>query len=244
MEHTKTSRKNNKNTMGLISVIPQTNNQKKFFDKYNSYDVISLSGFPGTGKTFIAMYKALEEFQRGQHTSVTIIRSAVTTRDIGFLPGNAKEKMSVYEAPYVAIVNELYNRGDSYDILKQKKQVDFIPTSYLRGRTFNNTIIVIDEAQNMSYQELYTVLTRIGKNCKVLVCGDVAQDDLTSKRYNTESGYKSILSTLRKMQSVLTITMHPEDIVRSGFVKEFILATHNVVDDRLASSKKIIELVG
>jgi predicted ribonuclease YlaK len=203
----------------------KTDNQKKFFNSYSDYQVISLSGYAGTGKTYIAIGRALADIEKGLYSELVVIRSAVPGRDIGFMPGTKAEKMAEYEAPYSIICNKLYNRGDAYGILKQKGVIKFDSTSFLRGVTFDNAIIVVDEMQNMSYQEIYTILTRIGDNTKVILCGDTRQDDLTSERYKESSGFDRITAKLAMVGSCISIEFGIDDIVRSGFVKEFILAT-------------------
>jgi phosphate starvation-inducible protein PhoH len=186
-----------------------------------------LTGSPGTGKSFLALFKALEDFEAGeQYQKIVIVRSSVSGRAMGFLPGSSKEKMEVFEAPYISIVNELYGRGDAYSILKNKGIIEFISSSFLRGTTWNNMIVIVDECQNMSYQELSTILTRFGSNCKLILCGDVNQDDLTSERYNETSGYAKILEILQGVKRAYSLTFGVDDIVRSGFVKDFIIAAN------------------
>lgn len=221
-------KKNKNSNNGGLKILPLagiTDNQKKFFTFYPKFQVVSLTGFAGTGKTYIALGQALADVERGLFDNVMIIRSAVPGRDLGFMPGNKKEKMGEYETPYIMICNKLYGRGDAYSVLRQKNVLHFESSSYLRGVTFDNTVLVIDEAQNMSYQELYTIMTRVGENCKVIMCGDTRQDDLTSERFKERSGYDLILKKLEMVPSCSRIDFHEEDIVRSGFVKEFILAT-------------------
>lgn len=221
-------KKNKKANTGLekLGVVePLTDNQEKFFDNYDNYEVISLTGYAGTGKTFIALYKALKSLEAGHYNRVLIIRSAVPGRDMGFLPGSKKEKMEAYEGPYISNVNKMFGRADSYTILKQHNLIQFESSSFLRGETFEDSVVIIDEAQNMSYQEIYTILTRIGDNCKVIICGDVLQDDLSSERFKEFSGYRSILNTLKLIPECYSIAFNEEDIVRSGFVKQLILVT-------------------
>ena len=204
---------------------PKTENQCKAFDYYEDGLNLSLLGYPGTGKSFISLYLALAEVEKNDSNSpnsVTIIRSVVPARDIGFLPGNEKEKSKVYEAPYVAICHELYGRGDAYEILKQKGIVKFETTSFLRSVTMDNTIVIVDECQNLNAGELHTVITRIGGCSKIIFCGDFAQNDLIFKRGET-SGLGSFQKILDKMKSFARIDFQAEDIVRSGLVKEYIL---------------------
>lgn len=220
--------KDNKNQTGLRlkPVTARTENQKEFLRNYNNYTLTSLEGCPGTGKTFLAMYAALNLVQKQSDTykKVHVIRSAVAVRDVGFLKGSLQEKIAVYEAPYVSIATELYDRGDAYNILKSKGVIEFVSTSYLRGITLDNCVLIIDECQNMSFQELHTILTRVGDNCKVFMCGDIYQDDLTSERFKEVSGYGDILTILSRMDGISRIDFKPDDIVRSGFVRDYIMA--------------------
>jgi len=147
----------------------------------------------------------------------------VPTRDIGFLPGSQKDKMKVYEAPYYDIASKLFNRGDAYEILKQRNQVEFISTSFLRGSTFDDCILVVDEVQNMSDQELHTVMTRVGENCRIIFCGDVKQDDLTSERKKEMSGLRIFMRIIERMKEFKFVEFQPADIVRSALVKAYIL---------------------
>lgn len=176
-----------------------------------------------THNTFLAMYKALQSLD-DDFRCVKVIRSSVTVRDIGFLPGNAKEKMAAFETPYAEICSELYGRGDAYEILKQKKLVEFHPTTHMRGITFSDCVVIIDECQNMTYQELNTLLTRVGENCKVILCGDVYQDDLTNPRYKEQSGYNDVIKILDRTGCSHRTKFEVNDIVRSGFVKQYIKA--------------------
>lgn len=228
LESNKKKKKGQQNTgLRLVPITAKTDNQKKFFGAYNKHQVISLSGYAGTGKTFIALYRALKSLEDGEVDNVMVIRSAVASRDIGFLKGDKNEKMGVYESPYIGICSKLYGRGDAYTVLKQKGQLTFESSSFMRGETFDNRVIIVDEAQNMSYQELYTLLTRLGENCKLILCGDMKQDDLTSERFKERSGFDEILKKLEMISPEYYTSIHfnVNDIVRSGFVKEFIIAT-------------------
>jgi phosphate starvation-inducible protein PhoH len=155
---------------------------------------------------------------------VFIIRSVVPTRDMGFLPGNQKEKMKVYEAPYQDIARKLFNRGDAYEILKTKNIVEFMSTSFVRGITLDDCVIIVDEVQNMNAMELHSVMTRVGENCKIIFCGDVRQDDLTSERKKELSGLREFLRIIDSMEEFDFIEFTAEDIVRSDLVKSYIIA--------------------
>lgn len=213
-----------KSNLRIQQVTPLTENQKTTFASYNKDKNILLHGLAGTGKTFISMYLALNEIlsKGSPYNKLIIVRSIVPTRDIGFLPGNTKEKTKVYEGPYYAICTELFGRGDSYELLKTKGIIDFMSTSFIRGMTLNDSIIIVDEINNMTFHELDSVITRIGRNCKLLMCGDFRQSDLTKQ--SERQGLSSFMSILTRMGSFDYVEFSEDDIVRSGLVKEYILA--------------------
>jgi phosphate starvation-inducible protein PhoH len=221
--------------MNLKTIHPKTDNQKKTFDAYDEDQNLILHGSPGTGKTFLSLYLSLYDMFRyddNPYEKITIIRSAQPSKDMGFLPGKESEKLAAYEAPYKGICSELFGRGDAYEILKLKGLIEFQSTSFLRGTTLDNCIIILDEAQNLSYMELKTVLTRVGDNSRIIICGDVLQDDLTSSRYNQESGLTKALKVFENIPSMTHIEFGIDDIVRSGFVREFIIAESELYDRR------------
>ena len=160
--------------------------------------------------------------------SVTIIRSVVPTRDMGFLPGKETEKTAVYEQPYQAICKELTNRGDGYDVLKQRGIIKFTTTSYIRGLTLDNTIVVVDECQNMTFHELDSIITRVGDNTRIIFCGDFKQTDLNKP--HDQSGIKEFMSILRRMNGFNSVEFNYDDIVRSGLVKDYIMAKDDILN--------------
>ena len=206
-------------------ISPMTDNQACAFDSWNEGQNLMLHGIAGTGKTFLAMYFAMKEVLDNDtcYRKVYIVRSIVPSRDIGFLPGSQKDKMKVYEGPYYDICSKLFGRGDAYEILKQKNNVEFISTSFLRGSTFDNCVLVVDEMQNMNDQELHTVMTRVGENCRIIFAGDVKQDDLTSERKKEYSGLKQFMEIIDKMRQFDFVEFEARDIVRSSLVKSYII---------------------
>lgn len=204
---------------------PITDNQKRAFNYWNENKNLMLHGMPGTGKTFVALNLALKEAlsPKSQIKKVFIIRSAVTGRDQGFMPGSAAQKMRYFEGPYQGICTKLFGRGDAYDVLKNRAVLTFSSTSFLRGETFDDCVIVVDECQNMSDQELHTIMTRVGENCRIIFSGDVKQDDLTSERKKEMSGLRSFLRILRNMNEFNFIEFDVNDIVRSDIVKSYII---------------------
>lgn len=166
--------------------------------------------------------------ERKTHDKMIIVRSVVPTRDMGFLPGSNKEKSKVYEAPYYSIFSELFGRGDAYEYMKTKGMVEFITTSFVRGITINDSVIIVDEFQNMTPGELHSVFTRIGKNCKVVFAGDIKQNDLDGRK--DVSGFKDFFKVIDKMKSFNVIEFNRDDIVRSDLVKEYIIAREDLED--------------
>jgi len=214
----------------LKHIQPITDNQVITFNAFDQGDNLFLHGCAGTGKTFISIYLALKEIENGRsrRRKLIIIRTAQSSKDIGFLPGTEKQKLEVYEAPYKAICAELYHRDDAYDILKTKGIIEFHSTSYLRGTTINDAIILVDEVQNQRYVELRTVLTRTGDHSRIILCGDTKQDDLTSERFKEASGLKDMMKVFNFMGSMTTVQFEIDDIVRSGFVRDFIIAENKL----------------
>jgi phosphate starvation-inducible protein PhoH len=203
---------------------PLTQNQRVTFQSFNEDKNLMLHGIAGTGKSFMALYLSLKQVLNDpdcQYKKVVIVRSVVPTRDMGFLPGNNKEKTKVYEAPYYAICTELFGRGDSYEYLKSKNVIEFISTSFIRGITLNDCIVIVDEMQNATLHELDSVITRVGHNCKVIFCGDFRQSDFT--REHERSGLPDFMRVVRNMRSFDFIEFEADDIVRSRLVKEYII---------------------
>lgn len=219
-----------KNRFEMRDIKPLTANQQKTFTAYENGQNLVLHGFAGTGKSFISLYLALDEILNGStiYDKVVVVRSVVPSRDVGFLPGSIKDKIKVYEEPYREICADLFGRGDAYDILKLRNAIEFTTTSFLRGLTFNNAIVIVDEAQNLVYSELYTTLTRLGDTSKLIVCGDFRQTDL--KKYESNNSLIHMMNILKKMNSVSFIEFEKQDIVRSNFVKEFIIKSTEYQD--------------
>ena len=171
----KKSKTINGSGLEIQQIEPLTRNQLAAFE---SESHLVLFGVAGTGKTFVGCYLAFDDMAKKEYEKLVIIRSAVPTRDIGFLPGTEKEKASVYEEPYKDIAVDIFGRGDAYQILKAKGLVEFMTTSYIRGITLRDAVIIIDECQNMSFHELDSIITRVGRNCRVILAGDFGQSDL------------------------------------------------------------------
>lgn len=202
-----------------------TNTQEEVFQSRGKHQL--LYGVAGTGKTFLSMYLALDDIlNHNFYRKLYIVRSVVSSRNMGYLPGNEKEKAAVYEEPYRSVCSELFDRGDAYDYLKHLGVIEFKTTSFLRGITLDDCIVFVDEFQNMTAHELNSIVTRIGKNCKLVVSGDCRQDDLQQNREKT--GAWDFMQIARKMKSFHFVEFGFEDIVRSEFVKEYIITRYQL----------------
>ena len=223
-------RKLKQSGLNLEIIEALTPTQQAVFDSYYDGQNIVLHGCAGTGKTFLSTYLAVKDIldRVENKRQLIIVRSVVPTRDMGFLPGNATEKMKVYETPYKDLFQNMFNRGDAYEILKGRGVVNFTTNSFVRGQTWDNAIVVVDEAQNLSFQELHSVITRVGENSRIMICGDGKQDDLTSERFKQQSGLSQFLNVLNNMRSFDIINFKTDDIVRSGLVREYILACESL----------------
>jgi predicted ribonuclease YlaK len=205
---------------------PLTGNQQKFFEAYGRGDYfVMLCGSAGTGKTFIALYKSIQEIldRSSSFQRVVIVRSAVQSRDLGFTPGSVEEKMSLYEQPYMQICHTLFGRRDAYDALKECGRIEFISTSFIRGMSYDDAIIIVDECQNLTWEELSTIMTRVGYRSKIIFCGDYKQTDLY-RNNKDKSGLTKFHTVAKSMKSFTNIEFTTEDIVRSSLVKDFLIA--------------------
>jgi phosphate starvation-inducible protein PhoH and related proteins len=202
---------------------PITVNQEKAFEAWDEEDHLVLVGSAGTGKTFIAMYMAIESLleENSDYEKVVIIRSVVPTRDQGFLPGTQKEKEDAFTIPYRTIAAEIFGDPAAYNKLVTNKQVSFESTSFIRGATFNNAIVVVDEMQNLNFHELDSVITRCGKNCRIIFSGDYKQSDF--KKEEEREGIIKFLHIIEHLNNFTVVQFNWEDIVRSGLVRDYIM---------------------
>jgi len=216
----------------MRKINPLTPAQSDLFDSYKQGYNLAAIGTAGTGKTMCAMYLALSDvLQRGEYEKVVVIRSAVQTREQGFMPGSKAQKEAVFEQPYTDITNDLFDRGDAYQILKSKGMVQFMSSSFVRGLTFDNSIIIVDECQSMTYHELDSIITRVGESSKIIFCGDTKQDDLQQSRNRADiSGLHDFIKVLEAIPSFDVVRFGVDDIVRSGLVREYIIAKTRLLE--------------
>lgn len=218
------------NTDLMRDIEPLTANQQSLFDAYAQGKHLVAYGCAGTGKTFITLYNALKDVldPNTPYDKVYIVRSLVATREIGFLPGDHEDKSSLYQIPYKHMVKYMFEMRTEADFqmlygnLKTQGTIDFWSTSFIRGTTFDKAIIIVDEFQNLNYHELDSIMTRVGEDTKIMFCGDATQTDLLKQ--NERNGIHDFMRVLRLMSSVDIVEFGVEDIVRSGLVKEYILA--------------------
>ena len=214
----------------LIDIDPLTDNQKRLFESYNDGKHIVAYGCAGTGKTFITLYNALQDVldEQSPYEKIYLVRSLVATREIGFLPGTHDDKADIYQIPYKNMVKYMFQMpSDSefemlYGNLKAQETIKFWSTSFLRGTTLDNAIIIVDEFQNLNFHELDSIITRVGENTKICFCGDASQSDL--QKTNERNGIVDFMTVLRKMPSFDIIEFGIDDIVRSSLVKEYLIA--------------------
>ena len=218
----------------MREIEPLTDNQENLYRCYKNNQNIVAYGCAGTGKTFITLYNALVDVLNPStpYEKIYIVRSLVATREIGFLPGDHEDKSLLYQIPYKNMVKYMFElESDSefemlYGNLKTQGTISFWSTSFLRGTTLDNAIIIVDEFQNLNYHELDSIITRSGENTKICFCGDASQSDLT--KTNERNGIMDFTKILRIMPSFDFIEFGMEDIVRSGLCKEYIMAKHSM----------------
>lgn len=205
---------------------PLTENQQLFFDMYRGGAYfMGLFGSPGVGKTFLALYKAIEEVldKSNSFKQVVVVRSLVQLREVGHLPGNLEEKQEIYELPYKEICTTLFGRPDAWDRLKEQGHARFISTTAIRGISIDDAIIIVDENQNLNWSEVNTIITRCGHRSKIIFSGDFKQTDLI-KSNKDQTAFHDFLEVARTMKHFQEIYFTPQDIVRSSLVKDWIVA--------------------
>ena len=214
----------------LVDIEPLNDNQKRLFDSYKKGKNIIAYGCAGTGKTFISLYNVLKDVlgDNNLYEKIYLVRSLVSTREIGFLPGDHEDKADIYQIPYKNMVKYMFQMPSDADFemlygnLKSQDSIKFWSTSFLRGTTLDNSIVIVDEFQNLNFHEMDSIITRVGENTRIVFCGDASQSDLV--KTNDRNGIVDFMNILRKMPSFDIIEFGIDDIVRSGLVKEYLIA--------------------
>ena len=214
----------------LVDIVPITDNQKTLFKSYSEGKHLIAYGAAGTGKTYVTLYNAIKDVldETTPYEKIYIVRSLVATREIGFLPGDYEDKSDIYQVPYKHMVKYMFQMPSDADFemlygnLKSQDTIKFWSTSFLRGTTLDNAVIIVDEFQNLNFHELDSIMTRVGQDSKIMFCGDATQSDLV--KTNDRNGIVDFMNILRKMPSFDIIEFGIDDIVRSGLVKEYIIA--------------------
>ena len=233
----KTKRRTPIDATRMVKVGPLTENQEKIFKAWDDGKHLFIYGAAGTGKTFCAMYKALYDCLKTapSYENVYIVRSLVATREIGFLPGDHEDKSSLYQIPYKNMVKYMFEAGNDnefemlYGSLKQQETIKFWSTSFLRGVTLDNAVVIIDEMQNLNFHELDSIITRVGENTRIVFCGDAMQTDLV--RDKEKNGIHDFMRILEVMPDDFEmIEMGIDDICRSGLVRNYLIAKNTVLN--------------
>ena len=218
----------------MVPISPLTPNQEFAFEQYGLGQNLLLHGAAGTGKTFITLYLALQEVldESTPYDKIYIVRSLVPTREIGFLPGDHEDKSALYQIPYKNMVRYMFSMPDDnsfdmlYDNLRAQETISFWSTSFIRGVTLDNCIVIVDEFSNLNFHELDSMITRIGEDSKIMMCGDITQTDLVKE--NEKSGIADFIKILQNMREFTCVEFGIEDIVRSGLVKSYLLTKYNL----------------
>jgi len=227
-------RKKPLNLEHMIDVVPITPAQETVFENYSNEKNLFLYGAAGTGKTFISLYLALRDVldENTPYEKVYIVRSLVATREIGFLPGDHEDKSSLYQIPYKNMVKYMFSMPDDasfemlYGNLKSQETISFWSTSFIRGTTLDKAIVIVDECQNLNFHELDSIVTRVGEDCKIIFSGDVQQTDLI--RTNEKNGILDFMKIIRDMEEFSCVEFGIDDIVRSGFIRSYLISKINL----------------
>ena len=227
-------RKKPYNSDMMVPIEPITPNQTTAFAHYNEGKNLFLYGAAGTGKTFITLYMALKQVldPLTPYNKVVLVRSLVSTREIGFLPGDHEDKSALYQIPYKNMVKYMFELATDNDFemlwgnLKAQESVTFWSTSFIRGTTLDASIVIVDESQNLNFHELDSIITRVGEDTKIMFCGDAAQTDLI--RTNEKNGILDFQKIISMMPEFAQVEFGVDDIVRSGLVKSYITSKHTL----------------
>lgn len=221
----------------MRDIKPITDSQIEAYEQWDKGRNLILSGAAGSGKTFIALYLALQELIKNRKKRLVILRSVVPTRDIGFLPGTQEEKEAAYLTPYIGVISEIFkNNPTLFTSFLKNGTIEFLTTSYIRGITLKDAIVVVDEFQNCNFHELDSIITRIGKGSRVIFSGDYYQSDFTNKK--EKEGIGEFLKIIESLKHFKKIEFTWKDCVRSGMVRDYLMTKEKMIEDNAINIPK------
>ena len=221
----------------MRDIKPITDSQIEAYEQWDRGRNLILSGAAGSGKTFIALYLALQELIKNRKKRLVILRSVVPTRDIGFLPGTQEEKEAAYLAPYIGVISEIFkNNPTLFTSFLKNGTIEFLTTSYIRGITLKDAIVVVDEFQNCNFHELDSIITRIGKGSRVIFSGDYYQSDFTNRK--EKEGIGEFLKIIESLKHFKKIEFSWKDCVRSGMVRDYLMTKEKMIEDNAINIPK------
>ena len=217
----------------LVEMKGVTKNQLEVFKQYAEGKNLFLYGPAGTGKTFVILYNAIKEVldPKINYNCIYIVRSLMPTRSIAFMPGDEQDKSSLYQVPYDNMLRLMFKLSSEeqfdmmYEELKKQGNVSFLSTSFLRGITLDNAIVLVDECQNLNFHELDTIMTRVGQESKIMFSGDFDQTDLRDDA--EKAGLGQFIKIINEMKEFYSCEFDIGDIVRSGLVRSYIIQKYN-----------------
>ena len=217
----------------LVEMKGVTKNQLEVFKQYAEGKNLFLYGPAGTGKTFVILYNAIKEVldSKTNYNCIYIVRSLMPTRSLAFMPGDEQDKSSLYQVPYDNMLRLMFKLSSEeqfdmmYEELKKQGNVAFLSTSFLRGITLDNAIVLVDECQNLNFHELDTIMTRVGQESKIMFSGDFDQTDL--REDEEKAGLSQFIKIINEMKEFYSCEFDIGDIVRSGLVRSYIIQKYN-----------------
>lgn len=221
----------------MRDIKPITDSQIEAYEQWEKGRNLILSGAAGSGKTFIALYLALQELIKNRKKRLVILRSVVPTRDIGFLPGTQEEKEAAYLTPYIGVISEIFkNNPTLFTSFLKNGTIEFLTTSYIRGITLKDAIVVVDEFQNCNFHELDSIITRIGKGSRVIFSGDYYQSDFTNRK--EKEGIGEFLKIIESLKHFKKVEFTWKDCVRSGMVRDYLMTKEKMIEDNAINIPK------